>query len=63
MSEPFVFDPRHDLCKTPFGAVPCGQSVTFHCRPLASEGFQHCAIVLLGESLAALQGGQKQRHL
>ncbi len=49
MSEPFVFDPRHDLCKTPFGAVPCGQSVTFHCRPLASEGFQHCAIVLLGE--------------
>ena len=25
MSEPFVFDPRCDLCKTPFGAVVCGQ--------------------------------------
>ena len=24
MSEPFVFDPRCDLCKEPFGAVPCG---------------------------------------
>ena len=23
MSEPFVFDPRCDLCKEPFGAVPC----------------------------------------
>lgn len=46
MSEPFVFDPRCDLCKTPFGAVVCGQSVTFRCRPLASEGFTHCAIVL-----------------
>nr|WP_326127301.1 glycoside hydrolase family 13 protein [uncultured Oscillibacter sp.] len=49
MSEPFVFDPRHSLCKTPFGAVPCGESVTLHCRPLASDGFQHCAVVLLGE--------------
>ena len=35
MSEPFVFDPRCDLCKEPFGAVPCGTAVTFHCRPLA----------------------------
>ena len=33
MSEPFVFDPRCDLCKEPFGAVPCGTAVTFHCRP------------------------------
>ena len=49
MSEPFVFDPRHSLCKTPFGAVPCGGSVTFHCRPLASDHFDHCAVVLLGE--------------
>ena len=39
MSEPFVFDPRCDLCKEPFGAVPCGTAVTFHCRPLATEGF------------------------
>ena len=46
MSEPFVFDPRCDLCKEPFGAVPCGTAVTFHCRPLATEGFSHCALVL-----------------
>ena len=46
MSEPFVFDPRCDLCKTPFGAAVCGQEVTFTCRPLTSEGFTHCALVL-----------------
>ena len=44
MSEPFVFDPRSSQCKTPYGAVPCGRGVTFHCRPLASENFTHCAI-------------------
>ena len=46
MSEPFVFDPRCPVCKAPFGAVPCGQTITFHCRPLAAEGFTHCALVL-----------------
>ena len=46
MSEPFVFDPRHHMCKTPFGAVECGQSVTFKCRPLQSENFVRCDIVL-----------------
>ncbi len=49
MSEPFVFDPRHSLCKSPFGAVPCGETVAFRCRPLASENFDHCAIILRGE--------------
>ena len=49
MSEPFVFDPRCDACKDPFGAVPCGTAVTFRCRPLASEGFTHCALVLFHE--------------
>ena len=49
MSEPFVFDPRHSFCKTPFGAVPCGAAVTLCCRPLASEGFTHCAVILRGE--------------
>ena len=49
MSEPFVFDPRCDLCKTPFGAVVCGTAVTFSCRPLRSEDFDHCALVLQGE--------------
>ena len=46
MSEPFVFDPHCELCKTPFGAVVCGQEVTFTCRPLSREGFTHCALVL-----------------
>ncbi len=49
MSEPFVFDPRCTLCKSPFGAAACGQEIVFHCRPLASECFSHCAIVLRGE--------------
>ena len=49
MSEPFVFDPRCDLCKEPFGAVTCGTAVTFHCRPLASEDFSHCALVVVCE--------------
>ena len=46
MSEPFVFDPRYHLCKQPFGAARCGESVTFHCRPLKSEGFTHCSLVM-----------------
>ena len=46
MSEPFVFDPRHSLCKQPFGAIACGKSVLFCVRPLAREGFTHCALVL-----------------
>ena len=39
MSEPFVFDSRCTACKDPFGAAVCGSSVTFHCRPLETEGF------------------------
>ena len=46
MSEPFVYDPRCILCKSPFGAVSCSQLVTYHLRPLCSENFDHCAIVL-----------------
>lgn len=49
MSEPFVFDSRCSLCKTPFGAVSCGSTVTLNCRPLATEGFSHCALVLFHE--------------
>ena len=45
MSEPFVFDPRCSACKDPFGAVSCGTAISFHCRPLAKEGFTHCALV------------------
>lgn len=46
MSEPFVFDSRCPLCKKPFGAVPCGETVTLWCRPLITEGFTHCTLVL-----------------
>ena len=46
MSEPFVFDPRCSLCKEPFGAVPCGTSVNLRTRPMAYEGFTHCALVV-----------------
>lgn len=45
MSEPFVFDSRCEFCKAPYGAVPCGTAVTLHVRPLASEGFSHCALI------------------
>ena len=46
MAEPFVFDPRCHVCKTPFGAVPCGESFTLHVRPLAHENFNRCILVL-----------------
>ena len=59
MSEPFVFDPRCDACKQPFGAVPCGQSIKLHCRPLASEGFTHCALVWFQE----FEGRREEREL
>ena len=49
MSEPFVFDSRCELCKTPFGAVATGTSVTLHVRPLLSDGFTHCALIQLHE--------------
>lgn len=55
MSEPFVFDPRCEACKTPFGAVVCGQEILFRCRPLACEGFSHCALVMRHEFAAACQ--------
>lgn len=49
MSEPYVFDSRSQDFKTPFGAVTCGQSMTLTCRPLASEGFTHCAVIFRQE--------------
>ena len=49
MTDPFIFDSRSTQCKEPFGAVPCGQRVTFRCRPLAREAFTHCALVLFHE--------------
>ena len=55
MSEPFVFDPCRSEYKTPFGAVPCGETVTFTCRPLAAEGFTHCSVGLYHEFSALWQ--------
>lgn len=49
MSEPFVYNSRCSAFKTPFGAVPCGQAVDFHVRPLLSERFTHCALSVFAE--------------
>ena len=49
MSEPFVFDPRCDACKTPYGAVPLGTAVSLRVRPLETEGFTDCALIQLHE--------------
>ena len=46
MSEPFVFDSRCTECKEPYGAVPCGQNIVLKCRPLQSEGFTRCLVIL-----------------
>ncbi|MBQ7485749.1 MAG: alpha-glucosidase C-terminal domain-containing protein [Oscillospiraceae bacterium] len=47
MYDRYVFNPRDERCKAPFGAVPCGTEVSFTLRPLAREGF--CACTLLVE--------------
>ena len=44
-----VYDSRDLLYKTPYGAVPCGTRVTLTLRPLMSECFSRCAVVLYGE--------------
>ena len=49
MSEPFVFDPRHELCKQPYGAVISGTKVKLHVRPLTRERFTGCTLMLLEE--------------
>ena len=59
MSEPFVYDPRYGLCKSPFGAAVCGTPVYFHCRPLASEDFTHCALVIHRE----FSGQREEREM
>jgi len=45
MGEPFVFDSRCEYCKSPYGAVELSAPVSLHVRPLAREGFSHCALV------------------
>lgn len=62
MSEPFVFDSRCELCKSPYGAVSCGTAVTLHVRPLAAEGFSHCALVLRAEFAGRAEERELQRE-
>jgi len=41
-----VFDSRDPRCKQPYGALLCGKEWSLTCRPLASEGFTHCSVVI-----------------
>ena len=45
MRDPFVFDPRSECCKKPYGAVPCGTAVSYTVRPLRVEGWSRCVLV------------------
>ena len=45
MRDPFVFDPRSECCKEPYGAVPCGTAVSYTVRPLRAEGWSRCVLV------------------
>lgn len=45
MRDPFVFDPRSECCKKPYGAVPCGTAVSYTVRPLRAEGWSRCVLV------------------
>ena len=49
MSERYVFDPRDQRYKTPFGAVACGTEVQFTLRPLAQENFTTCTLLVWNE--------------
>ena len=44
-----VFNPRDSRCKQPYGAVPCATEVTLTLRPLASEHFTACTLLLHNE--------------
>lgn len=49
MNVPAVFDSRDPHCKKPYGALPCGERCTLTCRPLASDGFTHCSVIIRRE--------------
>ena len=44
-----VFNSRDLQYKQPYGAVPCGTSVTLSLRPSAEERFTACTLVITGE--------------
>ena len=50
-----VYFSRDTSCKSPFGAVPLGTSVTFTLRPHTWEGFTACTLVTYGEFAACRQ--------
>ena len=49
MNTPAVFDSRDSHCKKPYGALPCGEAWSLTCRPLSSEGFTHCSVIIRRE--------------
>lgn len=49
MNTPAVFDSRDAHCKKPYGALPCGEEWCLTCRPLSSEGFTHCSVIIRRE--------------
>ena len=49
MRDPFLFDPRSEACKRPFGAVECGKTISFRVRPLMRDGFSRCALLVRRE--------------
>lgn len=44
-----VFSSRDENCKSPYGAVTCGTTVTFTLRPDPVEGFTSCALLTYDE--------------
>lgn len=49
MNVPAVFDSRDSRYKKPFGALACGEELTLACRPLSTEDFTHCSVILYRE--------------
>ena len=49
MNTPSVFDSRDPRYKQPYGALLCGKEWSLTCRPLSSEGFTHCSVVIRRE--------------
>ncbi|MEY8389060.1 glycoside hydrolase family 13 protein [Oscillospiraceae bacterium 38-13] len=46
MNTPAVYDSRDPFCKKPYGALRCGETWTLTTRPLSSDGFTHCSVIL-----------------
>ena len=44
-----IFDSRDVRYKTPYGAVPCGATITLTLRPDREEHFSECVLLLFEE--------------